>query len=185
MPELVGTPVWSATMTMAFAFKSFEDLEQGDLIRYSLKGETRFAIVGRQMDGRWFCCALTGEGAPMLFNAGTGIGVTSDYDALVVLSYGNGFRLLPRHTKACDVGEGPLYRTKGALIVTPTESLIVVPDILRNPPNGLVYFSIEAGQVRTDLRGSKGSAAFGEWLVEIEHGNQTTTLISSDRRELT
>lgn len=138
-----------------------DDCKSGDLMRFRDDADiTHWAIVGRRANGLHPIAVLSGENAPFIVNA-TEHGHTIDiFDTFPVLNYGNEFELRPSHEDEMQIGDSPLLRTKGALVITDHDKCLVSGI---HGQSEIRYFSLNTG----DVRGKPGGmiATFKIWSL--------------------
>jgi hypothetical protein len=141
-----------------YRFVRVQECKVGDLLRVTVKlNTTDWAIVAESKR----LVLLTGERGPrsisMVRNGGQLLeGLVAHHP----LNYGRSYTILPTHDGPCDLGQGPLFKTAGALVLKDTDLLLHAPS---EAPEGAGYLDLTTFKLQGEPGGAR--AAFGEWTL--------------------
>ena len=151
----------SARTVMKFMY--LKECATGDLIRFRTDdGKTLWAIAGKKDRAFFPIAVLTGDGAPFVVSAVINGHTIDVFDTFPVLNYGKDFELSPDHLVECEIGDGPLLKTKGSFVMADDDRYLVVG---QHRQAGIRYFHLASG----DVRGEPGGmlASFKTWMLRI------------------
>jgi hypothetical protein len=75
-------------------------------------------------------------------------------------NYGRSYSILPRHDGPCDVGQGPLFKAAGALVLSGSDLFLHAPS---EAPEGASYLDLATFKLHNEPGGNR--AAFGQWTL--------------------
>jgi len=147
------------------AFKDFEACKPGELVRFSDKDGTHWALVGARGNERLLLLVLPRDREPYCMNLMGQMEIMKGaYGTAVVLSYGAGYSIEVDHAGNCEVGDGgTLVGTPGAYVLTVSDELICCK--YEDHPSKKAYFNLKSGNVQSEP-GSK-RAVFAGWNLEL------------------
>jgi hypothetical protein len=163
-------------MTISTQFKMLRDCKPGELVRLMVGGETQWAIVGRSLSMLFPVLILNEQ--PYCLNAfeDKTDAIQLELERYAVLSYGDGYKLIPDHTGYCQVGSGALFETGGALILQGQlpNGTGLSGRYLRTfpfqPSKPAYYFELDTGLALGEPRGNR--AAFAKWVLYLKADDQ-------------
>jgi hypothetical protein len=140
-------------------FKYLAECKPLELVRVKINSEARFAIVGAKGGVSYQpLVVLSSQDAPWVINLMPHGRIDGDFDAYQVLAYGE-YALEPDHFLRCEVGEGPLIKTPGSILLTEDDRLLAVRIDKR-----VGYLSLKTGALHGEPGG--GRAAFSAWYLQ-------------------
>ena len=146
----------------AMKFNSFEKCKPKELVRFSDRTGTHWALVGDRGNARLMLLVLSsGKDGPHCINImGPMDMVRHPYENAVVLSYGTEYSAHIDHAGHCEVGgEGKLIGARGSLVLMETDRLICCRYDDAAPKKG--YYSLGTGKIHSELGGAR--AVFADW----------------------
>jgi hypothetical protein len=134
-----------------------QDCKAGDLLRVKVKpNRTDWAIVAENKR----LVLLTGESGPRSISMVRNGRILEGLAAHNPLNYGKSYTILPSHDGPCDLGEGPLFTTAGALVLSDADLLLHAPS---EAQEGAGYLNLTTFELQGEPGGAR--AAFGEWTL--------------------
>jgi hypothetical protein len=163
-------------MPISTQFKMLTDCEPGELVRFRVGNETQWAIVGRPLSKHFPVLILSEQ--PYCLNAfeEKTDAIQLELEQHAVLSYGDGYELIPDHAGFCQVGLGALFETGGALILQGQlpNGTGLSGRYLRTfpfqPSEPAYYFELDTGLALSEPRGNR--AAFAQWVLSLKADGQ-------------
>ncbi len=154
--------------------KPFDACASGDLVRFTDRGQTHWALVGDRGREQFMLLVLPSNSPPYCENIAPQMDtIRPPYEAAPALCYGNDYLIRVDHAGDCDVGgNGALARTPGAYLLTETDDYICCSD--ERAPNKTAYFDVKTGNVRSEPKGLR--AVFARWELLLS-GEPATTLL--------
>jgi hypothetical protein len=130
--------------------------EPRELVKAKVQDATEWAIVGARDPGYFPLILLTGENAPLVYNAGPNPG-----EFVTLAKYGTKYRFLHDPNGPCQIGDNGLSKTAGSLVLTENGEWHLIANQYRQ--SGIRWFNLASGEVLGDP-GSR-RIAFEKWGV--------------------
>jgi hypothetical protein len=152
-------------MTPRPTFKFFATCKERELVRFSNKSGTVWAIVGPHRNGRRMLLMLPLDGAPCCENImGETDALRAPYDTMAVVSYGTGYTVGRDDAGDCEIGiGGKLIGSHGSLAITAEGDFVCCKN--ERAPRQTEYFDLGTGDVRGEPKSRR--AVFARWELVL------------------
>jgi hypothetical protein len=145
---------------MALVFEFLKNCKPCELLRVKIEDSAEFAILGAN-EGRGLqaLVVIKQNEPPFAINLLESGHMDGDFDTYAALLYGK-FEILPEHTERCEIGDGPLFKKVGSLVLAEGSKFLVVQG---KGGKNLRYFNLATGRLSGEPGGSR--AAFKDWSL--------------------
>jgi hypothetical protein len=125
----------------------------------NVDGSARFAFLGKRSNALIPAFVLF-ETRCERFNLSSEVGFLHQYEGAATLDFGKEFALKPSYKAACEIDNGDLFRTPGAIVRTEgADYLVATASGWRDPS----YYDLKTGDHRSEPGGPR--VAFASWTL--------------------
>ena len=144
-------------------FGYLEACEPRELVRVKIEQNGEWAIVGIRSNNYFPIIVLSGQAAPYIINVIHDGFIDGDFGRYPVLKYGQDYRVVPNHQGRCELGDGTLFKKKGALVLTKA-GIYLAAGV--NKQSGVRYLDLQNGNLQGEPGGER--AAFEGWTLLVD-----------------